>query len=758
MLNFIAIGVTQFGELISVSSGSPEVDNESSSLDGQEVQSDWWTTLTKPHGFVWYTAVSVSTGGVISIGLGGGPFILLGIALLAIGGSILALLSLATELQPIFTTDTVSTRRLFIVASSSVVLIIAIIFSSNIFQLGAELNERIVILTLGLQALFLTVDTQPPETSRRARAVLLVGSHGALLMASIDLLYTESQAFGGTLLLYVAGFAFLSLHAFWSRQRRSIVSPPRPVSRRRYWESLLLVAIITGSIGAVTIVFTTPASTLLPRSLVGRLGTVVIGEAGVVALAILSVPDSPPPVLAILTTPRSTVFQHVVAILVLTNTLFLGVSLTVPRTYTWMLAVILVLLFVGVTLNYLSVGYNLWNEVTTSTSVGERPEMPLTVVISAFNEATVLPETLKHNLNALPQAEFLLVPAASSTDGTRKIMKEIKADFSRDIRIAEGTTGSKAGDLNEAWNHINTSYVLLLDADETVVPDSVGAAYQRLNQQSNVGIVQGRKLAAYPDTSALSGFVTVERQHSTWIDHPFMSSILNSGHFAGSAAVMRREVVPDVGGFDPNALTEDIELSVRLYLETDWDLVYEPGMLVRELNPTSWLSLLRQRERWARGWAQVAVSYLGDILRPNRGLGWRRPAGLGWELFTAVSSPVYTLFPALIVYWLFAPVTPSLVISSLMFTLYLIVERPVSFVVASFFDPKIPAPQNIKTVGAALFHSYAWMIFGWIIQLHAIYLQLAGATESWDVTKKQSIDPESGGSRSRQFFKIPDTE
>ena len=728
--------------------------NRSEPTGGQQIQINWRTTLTKPHGFVWYTAVTISTGGVFSIGLGSGPFVLLGIALLAIGGSILALLSLATELRSVFATDTESKIRLFVILLSAIVFIISVILSSSIITPELLLNERIVILTLGLQALFLTVDAQPSDTSRRARVALLFASHGALVMASGTILTAEPQKLRGAFLLYVAGFSFLSIHAFWSRQRRPGVSPPRPMSRRRYWESLLLIAVITGGISAVVVALTIPipSTIVLPDSVTGHLGMVLIGEAGVVALAILGVPDSPPPILATLTTPRLTVFQHVIAVIVLTNSLFLGLFFVVPQAYTWILATILILLFIGITLNYLSIGYNLWNKLVSDSSVSGQSEIPLTVIVSAFNEADILSETLSHNLAALPQADFLFVPAANSTDGTSGIMKRLQSEFPDQIRVVDGTTGSKAGDLNQVWEHINTEYVLLLDADETIVPDSVATAYQELKQQPEIGIVQGRKLAAYPDSSVLSEFITVERQFSTWIHHTFMAKVLNSGHFAGSAAIMRKDVAMDVGGFNPDALTEDIELTVRVYLETDWELSYNPEMLVRELNPSSWLSLIRQRERWARGWAQVAITYFGEILRPDQRLNWRRSAGLSWELFTAVSSPIYTLFPALIIYWLFAPVTPTLVIGSALFTLYLIIERGVSFFVASFFDPKLP-PRNVRSLILAPLYGYAWMVFGWIIQLHSIYLQLAGATSSWDVTRKQS-KIESTGSRSRQLLSL----
>jgi cellulose synthase/poly-beta-1,6-N-acetylglucosamine synthase-like glycosyltransferase len=729
--------------------------------DGQQIQSNWRETLAEPHGFVWYTGICISTVGVVGIGIGNRFIVFLGLALIGIGGSVLALLALATEFRLAYATETRSSTRLVVVAISAILFIATVAISSDAIPTGSPLNVRIVILTLGVQVLFLTTDVQPPESSRRARLSLLLFSHGTLLAASSVTVSIGPQNFRGALLLYVVGFSFLALHAFWSRQLRPGVSPPRPRSRRRYWESLLLVAIIVGCLTAIFVVFTTPpprtvsptlSGRFIPSSLKGRVGAIVIGEAGVIALAILGVPDRPPKILASLTGPLSTIFQHVFALLVLNNALLLGIFVIFPQAFTWALSAVLLVLTISITINYLSIGYNRWLRSGAATPAEEPSEFPLTVIVPAANEADILRKTLPHNLAVLSEAEFLLVPAENSTDGTHDVMSEMKNIDPERVRIIEGTSGSKPGDLNEVWPHIKTTYALLLDADETVTPDAIDVACQKLEEEPDVGIVQGRKVAAYPDASALSKFVTVERQHSTWIHHPFMAGVLDAGHFAGSAAVVRREAVQDIEGFATDMLTEDIDLTVRLYLETDWELVYEPDMIIRELNPETWQSLIRQRERWARGWAQVATRHLEDIGRSPRKLGLRRTIGLCWELFTAISSPVYTLLPAFVIFWLFITETPVLVFSSQLFTLYLLVERGVSFFVAAYLDPDLPHPEKLRTVVATGIYGYAWMLFGWVIQLHSLYLELAGATGFWDVTEKQPEMGDVSTERSRQLI------
>lgn len=686
----------------------------------------------------------------MSLGVGGQSLFLFGGVFLAIGGSLLALLSLWTEIQLAVNVETGSNARLFVTVTSAGVFLVGVAVATGVLFSGVTTPERVVVLALALQALFLTVDVSPSDASRRARVVLLGGSHGVMLVGSIAILWIGALS-RGAILLYVVGIAFLSLHAFWGRQRRSEVSPPRPESRRRYWESLLLLAIVSSGVGSVAIVFTLPSGTIIPYSLGGRILGVVVGIAAVVELAMLSVPPSPPRVLAAFTGPRATIAQHVVGLLVITNTSVLGMFLLVPESFVWMLTALVVVLFVATTINYLSLCYGLVTQTTPDASPRRPADGALTVVVSAANEADVLSETLRHNLAVLPEATFLLVPAAHSTDDTGSLMKSVAADHADRVQVIVGDAGSKAGDLNKVWPAIETPYVLLLDADETVSPGAIRTAHRQLRKDPMVGIVQGRKLAAYPDDSLLSRFVTSERQHSTWIDHPFFDEVLNTGHFAGSAAVLRREVVANVDGFSPDALTEDIDLTVRVYLTTDWKVVYEPELVVRQLSPRTWQSLVRQRERWARGWAQVAAQYLGGVVAAGRRIGGQRAAGLSWELGTAISSPVYTLSPALIIYLLLGPTDPSLIVGSTVITVYLLVERGVSFGVAVLFDPELPAADRWSVL-VAIGHGYVWILFGWVIQLHSLYLQLAGASESWDVTDKRVPDIISTSKRARKII------
>lgn len=685
--------------------------------------------FSRLHGLGWYTATATAIAGVIGVGMG---WRLGGTGIVAAGSGVLAVLALATAwrvtradvARPVGGTFAISAGAL------TLLMVIPVVIDST-----APTDVRVVALATGVQALLHAVDARPSNASRSTHWLVPLMGHGAVFAGSGLALEWGPFEPGVALLAYATGFSSLALHVFWMRQFADDgVLRTDAVSR---WEAVLLVALIAGVASAAVASFAIRPGTLVPHSPVARTAAIVAGAAAVVTLAMLAKPPSPPSALEPLTGIIVTVLEHAATLIILLNAFLLAVLLVFSWSFLWVLGAFLAFLALGVAVEYLAVAHaHRRRGETSSPPLSLSRDAPVTVVVTAANEAGVLPESLTHNLGALEGLSFILVPAAKSTDGTVKLAREFQADYPERVRVIEGTTGSKAGDLNLAWRHVDTPYALVLDADETVDAEFVARGLGVLREHPEVGVVQGRKAAARPDAGVLSRYVSAERRFSTWVDHPFVDDVFGAGHFAGSAAIFRREVPSAVDGWRPNALTEDIDLTLRLYLQTDWRVTYVPEMVAREAQPATLRALVRQRVRWARGWAQVAALYGGDVLQSWRNLGWRRALGLAWLLFTSVSAPVSTIFPALVLLWLVgvAPAVPLFV--ALPLALFMLPARAVSFGYASLHDPVISVPATPVRVGEVVLYAYLWILFGWFIQLHALYLQLAGAPRLWYVTEK----------------------
>lgn len=359
----------------------------------------------------------------------------------------------------------------------------------------------------------------------------------------------------------------------------------------------------------------------------------------------------------------------------------------------------------------------------------------LTIVVCAFSEERVLADSMRANLAIGEDVRFLLVPATKSKDATVELCRSLAQAAPDRVRVVPGTSGSKAGDLNAAWAEVQTPYVLVLDADETIGRSAILRAMATLRAEPGVGIVQGRKRSRAARATRVSRFCAPERRYSTLMDHTLQSRAFDAAHFAGSGAFLRREVPTSVGGWREEALTEDIELTLRLHLAKAWRVVYDEAVEILESDPASWRALGRQRTRWARGWAQVLRWHLGPLLRAR--LPVRRAIGLSWQLLASVSAVWSVFLPALVFVTLILGPPRLPVAAAVAMLVYLVPSRGLAYWEAWRRAPE--AEGGWREGAWSVLCAYAWLPAGWLIQLHAVYLEVSESPSRWFGTQKRRV-------------------
>jgi hypothetical protein len=68
-------------------------------------------------------------------------------------------------------------------------------------------------------------------------------------------------------------------------------------------------------------------------------------------------------------------------------------------------------------------------------------------------------------------------------------------------------------------------------------------------------------------------------------------------------------------------------------------------------------------------------------------------------------------------------------------------SRLLAYGYAAFHDPVIPLKRTPRHVAELVAHAYGWILLGWFVQLHALYLELSDAPRTWYVTKKRARPP-----------------
>lgn len=188
----------------------------------------------------------------------------------------------------------------------------------------------------------------------------------------------------------------------------------------------------------------------------------------------------------------------------------------------------------------------------------------------------------------------------------------------------EENVNAKAGNMNNALKHIKGDLILVLDADHAPSVDILKKTVGSLMQDEKLFLVQTPHFFINPDPfeKNLSLFQRMPAENDM-----FYKSIQagldfwNSSFFCGSAAVLRRKAIDEVGGFSGMTITEDSETAIKLHSK-GWRSHYLLYPLISGLQPETFDSFMKQRMRWAQGMVQNFI-FNNPLLMPDLKLGQR---------------------------------------------------------------------------------------------------------------------------------------
>ena len=237
----------------------------------------------------------------------------------------------------------------------------------------------------------------------------------------------------------------------------------------------------------------------------------------------------------------------------------------------------------------------------------------VSILVSAKNEEAVIARTVR-NLAALEYDEDghrrfeLIVIDDQSTDRTPQILADLAREESLHIvRTPAGSMG-KAAALNLGKAHARGELVAVLDADARVRADFLTRMTAHLSGPSIGGVQCQRHLY----NGGQNVWTRLQDDEYRLVHHPMQRARQALGgmvSFSGNGLLLRRDALDDVGGWNEEALTEDIDLTVRFHLAR-WGIQYCEEVVVWEEAVPTVADLIRQRIRWFEG----ALRCLGDHL------------------------------------------------------------------------------------------------------------------------------------------------
>ncbi|MDW2886474.1 glycosyltransferase family 2 protein [Exiguobacterium artemiae] len=225
------------------------------------------------------------------------------------------------------------------------------------------------------------------------------------------------------------------------------------------------------------------------------------------------------------------------------------------------------------------------------------------VLIPAYNEGIVIRQTLE----AMMAIEYpgdldVFLLDDQSQDDTRSIALEFTTMFSRMhyVKVPKGDPIGKSRVLNYGLSITDSEYFLIFDADNQPKPDTVTRLVEQAHSTKNACGAVGVVKTINATTNMLTRMIAIEFQVFQLIMQSGRWKAFKTGSLAGTNMLLRRDVIENIGGYDPYALAEDAELTMRITaLGYTLPVVYEAETWEQE--PETMKVYMKQRTRWMLG-------------------------------------------------------------------------------------------------------------------------------------------------------------
>ena len=266
---------------------------------------------------------------------------------------------------------------------------------------------------------------------------------------------------------------------------------------------------------------------------------------------------------------------------------------------------------------------------------------PVSVLIPAYNEESVVVETVRAALvSRYPKLEVLVVDDGS-LDRTAELVRQ---NFGRDPRVhllTQANRGKPAA-LNHGLSVATGDVIVSIDADTIVDPEAVPRMVRHF---------------ADPKVGAVAGNVKVinrDRWITRWQALEYITSqnlekrafdLLNCIPVVpGAAGAWRADLLRDHGGFSGDTVAEDTDLTLMIRRH-GWKILYDEDAIGRTEVPETVDALVRQRFRWTFGTLQAVWKHRDATFNPRYGtLGWITiPNIFLFQIILPLVSPVIDL-------------------------------------------------------------------------------------------------------------------
>lgn len=283
----------------------------------------------------------------------------------------------------------------------------------------------------------------------------------------------------------------------------------------------------------------------------------------------------------------------------------------------------------------------------------------VSILIPAHNEEAVIANTVAHMLRLdYPRLEVIVIDDHSS-DRTGDILRHLAAAHANgDIPVHVVTRRNlpnrgKSEALNCGLEVARGEIVCVFDADSEIDGDFLRRAVAPLVRDPGVCGVQAQVRMYNRKQNLLTQMQDDEFALYNEITQVGRDQLGMASALGGNGQLTRKAAVQAVGGWSPRSLTEDLDLTMRLFLEGQGRIAHCTAAVVWQEGVPTFGALIRQRTRWAEGMLQCWAEFAGRVLTSSR-MPLRRRFDAWYALFSGF-LPLLTAFSLLYTTLSFVP-------------------------------------------------------------------------------------------------------
>ncbi len=247
----------------------------------------------------------------------------------------------------------------------------------------------------------------------------------------------------------------------------------------------------------------------------------------------------------------------------------------------------------------------------------------VSIIVPVYNEEKVV----KQSINSLLELDYanyeIIIVNDGSTDGTSEAAEQLvgyQNGLNSKIKVSliNRPNGGKAQALNAGINYSNSDFILCMDGDSQLSPDSLKLAVRHLVDPKigavagNVKVLNRKKF--FTDLQALEYIEGLNMARSA------QSYVKLVNIIPGPIGLFRKQAIIDAGYYSSETFAEDADLTLKI-LARGWKIYYEPKSISFTEAPEKLQQLLKQRYRWTRGIIQSIRKHKNLMLNPTLNFG-----------------------------------------------------------------------------------------------------------------------------------------